>query len=115
MSRATRQHDVTIVEFGSSYDSLNDAALMETGGVLLGEAIHADPPRLLLDLSATGFIGSRFIELLVRAWKRVKERGGTMALCGVQPFCAEVLRTTRLDGLWESYPSREEGVAALMR
>jgi anti-anti-sigma factor len=115
MSRATRQDDVTIVEFGLSYDSLNDAALMETGGVLLGEAIHADPPRLLLDLSATAFIGSRFIELLVRAWKRVKERGGRMALCGIQPFCAEVLRTTRLDLLWESYPGREEGVAALTR
>ena len=104
---------MTVIELGPSYDSLNEAALAESGGVLLGEAVHAEPPRLLLDLSGTQFIGSRFIELLVRTWKRLRERGGTMALCGVQPFCSEVLHTTKLDTLWNSYPTRADGVTAL--
>ena len=113
MSRVIRDRDVTIIELGPSYDSLDEAALTETGGVLLGEAVHAEPPTLLLDLSGTRFIGSRFIELLVQAWKRLGQRGGVMALCGVQPFCSEVLHTTKLDTLWRSYVTRDEGVAAL--
>jgi len=104
---------VTVIEFGPSYDSLNETALTETGGVLLGEAVHAEPPRLLLDLSGTRFIGSRFIELLVRAWKRLKQRGGTMALCGLQPFCSDVLHSTKLDTVWDCYPTRADGVTAL--
>lgn len=113
MNRVSRDSNVTVIELGPSYDSLNEAALAESGGVLLGEAVHAEPPRLLLDLSGTQFIGSRFIELLVRTWKRLRERGGTMALCGVQPFCGEVLHTTKLDTLWNSYPTRADGVTAL--
>ena len=62
MNRVSRDHEVTVIELGPSYDSLDDAALEETGGLLLGEAVHAEPPRLLLDLSGTRFIGSRFIE-----------------------------------------------------
>ena len=113
MTRVSREQDVTLIQFGPSYDSLDDAALEEIGGALLGEAFHAEPPRLLLDLSRTSFIGSSFIELLVRAWKRLKERDGTMVLCGVQPFCAEILRVTRLDSLWDTYPTRTEALATL--
>jgi anti-anti-sigma factor len=110
MTRVSREQDVTVIEFGPSYDSLDENALEQTGDLLLAEALGADPPRLLLDLSETSFIGSSFIELLVRAWKRLKDRGGTMALCGVQPFCKEVLQITRLDTLWEVFPDRPGAV-----
>jgi anti-anti-sigma factor len=54
-----------------------------------------------------------FIELLVRAWKRLKQRGGNLVLCELQPFCAEVLQTTRLDTLWEIYQTRSDAVRGL--
>jgi len=110
-----RQNDTTVIELGSAYDSLDDTALDELGGLLLTKAATVDPPCIVLDLSRTGFIGSVFIEILVRAWKRLTERGGAFALCGVQPFCDEVIRTTRLDTLWESFPNREQAVKALRR
>ena len=113
MVEVIRQQNVTVIRLGTSYESLDDNALEEIGGLLLTEAATADPPRLILDLSGTTFIGSTFVELLVRVWKRLRERGGTMVLCGIQPFCAEVLRVTRLDTLWECYAAREEAVAAL--
>jgi len=115
MTRVSRQQGVTILELGPSYDSLDDSSLEEFGGALLDEAAHAEPPRLILDLSHTSYIGSSFLELLVRAWKRIRGRGGAMALCGVQPFCVEVLQITRLDSLWTIYPTRSEAVAAVAR
>ncbi len=113
MASVTIQDDVTILQFGPRYDSLDEAVLMDAGGVLLSQATHAQPPKLLLDLSQTEFIGSRFIELLVRTWKRLQERGGRMVLCGLQPFCAEVLQTTRLNAVWQTADRREEGWALL--
>ena len=113
MIRVSRQGDVTVIELGSSYESLDDRVLGEIRGVLLGEAMESEPPRMVLDLSGTDYIGSAFIELLVRVWKRLTERGGAMVLCGLRSFCAEVLRVTGLDGLWKSFPTQDQAVAAL--
>jgi anti-anti-sigma factor len=113
MTSLIREQDVTVLQLDASYSSLDEKALEDLGEVLLAEAVYAEPPRLLLDLSRTRFIGSRFIELLVRAWKRVRTRGGSMALCGVQPLCDEVLRVARLDTLWTSYATQGEAIGAL--
>jgi len=113
MSRIIRKQGVTIVEAGPSYDSLDEEALIEFGAALLDGATHAEPPRLIVDLAPTQRIGSRFIELLVRAWKRLRQRSGTMAICGLQPYCSEVLQVTHLDSLWPTYPTQDEAIAAL--
>jgi anti-sigma B factor antagonist len=113
MNRIIRENDVTIIELGPVYDSLDNEALAEFEGLVMNEAICCEPARLVLDLTNTSYIGSSFIETLVRAWRRLKERDGVLALCGIQPFCAEVLRVTRLDSLWDIYTSRAEAVAAM--
>ena len=78
MSCVIQQGGVTIIETGPSYSSLDYGALEGLGEVLLSEAAYADPPRLILDMSQTTFVSSSFIELLVRAWKRIKQRQGVM-------------------------------------
>ena len=92
---------------------MRDDSLRKFGEALLTEAERADPPRLVVDLSQTEYIGSDFLELLVRAWRRLKDRDGIMALCDMRPFCLEVLENTRLSSLWPAYATREEAVAAL--
>lgn len=105
----------TIVELGVSYDSLDIDALDEAGGMLLTQAATADPPRVVVDLFQTEFIGSTFLELLVRTWKHLHQRGGAMAVCGLHPLCAEVFHVTRLETLWGSYPTRDDAVNALLQ
>jgi len=113
MIRVSLQESVTIVELGSAYESLDDDALEEVGGLLLTKATTIEPPWMVLDLSGTRYIGSTFIELMVRAWKRLRERGGSLTVCCLQPFCAEVLGTTRLDTLIGIFATRDEAVAAM--
>ncbi|MDY0167885.1 MAG: STAS domain-containing protein [Thermoguttaceae bacterium] len=115
MITLARQNEVTVIELGPAYDSLDDAALDELGSLLLTKAATAEPPYLVLDLSKTDFVGSLFIELLVRAWKRLSERGGAFALCCVHPFCEEVLKITHLNTLWESFPNRGSAVESLSK
>jgi anti-anti-sigma factor len=113
MDNVVRQSGVTILRAGPDYESLDDPVMRKFGEALMREAGEADPPRLVVDLGEMEYVGSAFLELLVRAWKRLKPRGGLMALCEAQPFCIEVLESTRLDSLWPAYPSRDEAVAAL--
>jgi anti-sigma B factor antagonist len=113
MLRISREQQITIVEFGKSYDSLDLQKLDEARSSLLDEADHAEPPLVVLDFARTTFIGSSFIELLVRAWKRLKQRGGLMTLCNLNPFCEEVFHVSRLDLLWQICPSRQAAIDAL--
>ena len=114
MTRIFQQDGVTIVELDERYDSLDDDSIKRLSSALLEVATHSDPPVILLDLSNTRLIGSRFIGLLVRVWKRIQDRKGRMGLCCVPPFCREALVTTRLyDTLWGAYETRDEGIAVL--
>ncbi len=115
MIQLSQQQGVTIIALGPSYDSLDVDALDELGSVLLTTCATVEPPLIVVDASRTSFIGSTFIEILVRAWKRLSQRGGTMVLCGVQPFCAEVMRVTRLDTLWPTCATLQEAVAVASR
>jgi len=114
MTNVLQQNGVTILELDEHYDSLSDAPIEDLAEVVLETAGTAEPPALLLDLSRTRFIGSRFIGILVRAWSRIRERNGRMALCCVAPHCREALISTRLyDTLWAAYETRDEAVSAL--
>lgn len=116
MGRVFQQDGVTIIELGERYDSLDEELLDRFGNALLESVSGTSPPALLLDLSNTRFIGSRFIGLLVRAWKRVQDRHGRMAICCIPQLCREALITTRLyDTLWAVYETREQAIAALRR
>jgi anti-anti-sigma factor len=68
---------------------------------------------VVFDLSGTRYVGSAFLQMLVRAWHRLGSREGTLAICGVQEFCRKVLSSSGLDRLWVIYRSREEAVSAL--
>jgi anti-anti-sigma factor len=104
---------VTVIELGPSYAALDFEVLQDLGEVLLSQASYAEPPMVIIDMSATTYVGSSFIELLVRAWKRLKHRHGLMALCALRPFCREVMRVARLDSIWPIYASRGEAMSAL--
>jgi len=116
MTRLTHIQGVTVLELRSRYDSLDFKALDEFSQTILTAADQADPPRLLLDLSNTDYIGSTVLELLLSAWRRLEQKeDGGMALCGVNPFCLEVLETTRLNVLWPIYNTRGEAVRDLAK
>lgn len=113
MTQISRQSDVTILDLGESYDSLDTERIERLTRMLREQAEGADPPRLLLDLSRTRFIGSSFLEAVMLAWKQVRARSGILALCGLTPLCREVFEAAQLDSIWTLYPTRAEAVEAL--
>lgn len=113
MSRVSKENNVTVIELGLSYDSLDQDKLDEIGGILLGEARYADPPLLVVDFTRTTYVGPGFLRLLLYAQQWVKERNGRLCVCGPSDFSREVLDSAKLTEVLEIFPSREEAVAEL--
>lgn len=114
MTQINRVGEATVVRLDRLYESLDPRSLGALRDVLLREADVAQPPYVVIDFTATEMFGSSFIEVLFRAYKRLKQRDGRMVLCGLNPFCLEVLRATRLDSLWAIYPSQSAAVEAVL-
>ncbi len=110
-----QQDGVTIVVFGREFDRITEDRIpAATQSLLSATETPTSPPRVVVDLSHTSFFGSSFIEALFRAWNRVHVKpGGRFVLCGLNPYCAEILQITNLDQLWRMYPTREEAITAI--
>lgn len=113
MAEISRDQNVTVVELDKAYDALDTEVMQQLDTLLLDKVATADPPQIVFDMGHTEYIGSRFIELLVRTWKQLRERDGKMAICGLSPFCRDVIHTTRLEAVWALHDSRDEAVSAL--
>lgn len=69
---------------------------------------------LVVDLSGVVSLDSSALGPLVQKLRDVQERGGGMALAGVQaPALREIFALTRFDKVFRIYPNRDEAVKAL--
>ncbi|MGY8768340.1 MAG: STAS domain-containing protein [Pirellulales bacterium] len=114
MVNILRQREVTVIELGPEYSNLSETNLGKTSQQLIEVAKHADPPLVVIDLSHTKFFGSYFIQFLIRTWKLIKKRDGTLVLAGLQPECLDVLKRTKIDALWERFDNRDLAIDNLL-
>jgi anti-anti-sigma factor len=111
--RVERHGSTSVVRLGTAYNSLDEDTLLDAEQALLTSAESPEAVNLVVDLSDTRYIGSRFIEALFRAHNRIKRKGGKFVLSGLQAHPAEVIRISKLDLLWTQYPNAESAVQAL--
>lgn len=104
---------ITVVVFGEEYETLNEPLLHATSAALLELAARVEPPLVLLDMAQTQFIGSPFLALVFRFWRRLTTRGGRMVMCSPQDVVSDVLRVTQVDKLWSIHATRDAGLKAL--
>jgi anti-anti-sigma factor len=113
LTQVQRHGTVTVIELGPNCRMVEEL-LDQIGPEMLQAAQSASPPLVVIDLSQTEFFGSGFIEVLFRVWNRIHvQPGGKLSLCGLQPYCREVLEITHLDKLWPLQPTRDDAVAAM--
>lgn len=114
LPKTEKHQNVTVITLGPEFEYLDEHRLHDLQAIVIETAQSADPPRVLIDLTHTKFFGSAFIEILFRAWNRLKAReGGHFGICGLTPYCAEVIETTHLDRLWPVYKNCDEGIRQL--
>jgi anti-sigma B factor antagonist len=80
---------------------------------LLREVRRLDRARqlnVLLNLQQVAYIDSTGIGEIVGAYTRVVRTGGMLKLCGVSPRIRELLQTTNLDTVIETFDTEDEAV-----
>jgi anti-anti-sigma factor len=108
------ESDITIAAFRPEFSQLDEAQIELVSRKLTELVSGLKTPSLILDMSNVEFFGSSFIEALFRTWKRLQGRpGAKFALCGLRPYCREVLEITHLDSLWTLCADQKEAVAQL--
>lgn len=74
----------------------------------LDNLIALKPALMVLDLSATEFLSSRALSVLIRVNRMMKESGGKTRLAAVPPAVLQLLKSVKLDDLVPQYSTVDE-------
>jgi anti-sigma B factor antagonist len=80
---------------------------------VLTDAIESGEHRVVIDLSEVTFLDSTALGVLIGAVKRLRSRGGALAIVNTDASIAKTFQITGLDQIFTIVPSREEALAAL--
>lgn len=108
-----RRGDLTVISGTEELEHIEFGLEEAVSELILKPLQRLDQPQVVVDLSRVTYFGSVFLALLIRCWKLVLARGGTMVLSGVDERSRELLRVTSLDMVWPIYGSKREAIEAL--
>ena len=80
---------------------------------VLADAIQAGRLRIVLDLTGTSFLDSTALGVLIGAVKRLRSRGGALAIVNVDENIAKTFEITGLDQIFTIVGTREEALEAV--
>ena len=107
ISTETRKAGVSWRSGRSGWDSSNSGELRN---IILG-LLKADGQRLIMDLSAVRFIDSSGLGTLLNSSKDAHQRSGSIVLAGLQPRVQSMLELTRLNVIFDIFPTLEDALA----
>src|SRR6059058_3476641 len=79
----------------------------------IADAIEEGRTRLVVDLTATSFLDSTALGVLIGAIKRLRGRGGRLTIVNVDDNIAKTFEITGLDQIFPISGTRSEAVKAL--
>lgn len=109
-----RHGNISVVEALPALEGLEPSEADGASTLVLEPFRTEESPLVVVDLSRVDSFGSAFLAILIRLWKLVSTRGGTLVVCGVSPTVRELLRITSLDLVWPIYGTRIEAMDALI-
>ncbi len=89
-----------------------DAAVAVTFKDEVGQYIESGEDRIVLDCSSVDFIDSSGLGAIVAVMKKVG-RQGELALAGLQDSPASIFSLTRMDKVFNIYPTVTDAVSAI--
>jgi anti-sigma B factor antagonist len=79
-------------------------------GEEIRSAVAAGEKKILLDMKGVPVLDSSGVGELLAAFTSATRRGGTIKLLGLSPRVGEVLKTTRLVGIFDIFDDRIEAI-----
>ncbi|HPC95839.1 MAG TPA: STAS domain-containing protein [Sedimentisphaerales bacterium] len=105
-----REGDVAIVSFTSR--CISDVEQITDASSRVNRHVQENPPReIIFDFSGVKFFSSQVLGLLLEARGHVKQHGGQVTVCGLDPQLHRVFRITNLDRIFTFYPDRQTALS----
>jgi anti-sigma B factor antagonist len=79
----------------------------------LKPALKLDQPSVIVDMSRVRRINTEGLDLLLHCMKTVARRDGSLKLAGISPQAETVLELTRMDRVFDMFPSVADAVASV--
>jgi len=92
---------------------LDELSISEIGEQLNRMVMESSDPRFVLDFTNVAHMSSSALGMLITLHKHLRERGGELRLCGIQPAIFEVFVITRLNEIFTICPTRQEALDSL--
>ena len=92
---------------------LDEVTIGRIGEQLNALAARDDRPRFVVDFSGVAQMSSSALGMLITLHKRIREKGGQLRLCCIQPAIYEVFVITRLNEIFTICQTRQEAVDSL--
>jgi|WetSurMetagenome_2_1015567.scaffolds.fasta_scaffold18300_2 anti-sigma B factor antagonist len=99
-------NNIQVIEISGSFDIYTAGPVRSW----LEQSTRESPANIILDLSKVNFIDSTALAILIKSIRDAKEKDGDIRLCGLQQPVRMVLELTRLDKVFEIFPTREEAL-----
>lgn len=107
-----RTDNVVIIEFADR-KILEELAIQEIGDEL-NKLVESEPGiRLLLDFSNVDHLSSAALGMLITLNNKVRDQNGTLRLANINKQIYEVFKITRLNKVFDIYPSADEALVGL--
>jgi anti-anti-sigma factor len=71
--------------------------------------------QVIIDLGEIPYFGSTVLEWMAQLWKRIKSKGGRLAVVGPSEIGREVLSVARLERLWGIFETRDQAFSWLAK
>ena len=74
--------------------------------------LRRDRPRVVVDMSAVKDMDTAALDMLLECMSQVARRDGAVKLAGISPEAATVLELTRMDQIFEMFPTVSEAASS---
>ncbi|MCR5814011.1 MAG: STAS domain-containing protein [Desulfovibrio sp.] len=105
----TQEQDCVVLALSGRMDATTTGDFDEKAQAALQEGHR----RILVDLAELEYMSSAGLRSLLSLAKAMKNGGGHLCFCSLQPMVAEVFRISGFDRMLAVYAERAEGLAAL--
>jgi anti-sigma B factor antagonist len=102
--------DSVVLATFTSEKILEDFDIQALEKTLLPLVDQDHKPLIVLDFSNVRYLTSSVLGLLIRILKKVNEAGGGLRLCGINAKILEIFTITRLDKVFDIFPTREKAL-----
>ena len=90
---------------------LDEAAIQQIGDEIAGIIEQAAAPKLLINFDNVEHLSSAALGTLININNQVRNRGGQLRLCGIDPQIYEVFVITKLNQLFQIHDTAADAMA----